>query len=118
MAREEFLIEWSSGRLWTGVGRVRHLLVAQRRDRHRVIVAAISRRAAYPGPCIARTGNRICRVVADNAGDGRSSIWVGAIHRVIALRERRSRYHRRVHVLGLSRHIRNLVAELAVGRVV
>jgi len=36
----------------------------------------------------------------------------------IALREGRRRHHGRVHVLGLSRHERDLVAELAVRRVV
>jgi len=67
---------------------------------------------AHPG-----SGTTTARIAGDG-GNRRGCIRVGAIRWVIALREGRRRHHGRVHVLGLSRHERDLVAELAVRRVV
>ena len=114
VARDEFLVERTGGRLRPGIGMVEHFLVAQRRDSQRMSRAG----CAHPRPFTARVENSACRVVADHAGDGRSSIRVRAVNRVVTIREGRGGHHWRVHVLRLPRHKWDLVAELAVSRVV
>src|SRR5205807_2102777 len=102
VAPDGLLIVWSRRAGGTDVGVVRHHLVAQCVDRERVT------RCAHPW----------ADPIAIHLVDGRRSIRIGAVRIVVAgTGEGGGRGHRRVHVLRLSRHERNLVTELAVLRV-
>ena len=102
MALDRLLIVWNRRCGGTDVGVVRHHLVAQCVDRE----------------CVTRCAHPWADLIAIHLCDGRRSIRIGAVRVVVAgAGEGRSRRHRRVHVLRLARHERDLVAELAVLRV-
>ncbi len=107
MALDELLVERRRRRGRPGIAAVRHDLVSQRVDRQGV------QRCAHPGSAAAsRQG------ITQHGGDRRRGIGIRAIRRVVSGRKRLHGHDRGVHVLRLAGHERDLVAELAVGRVV
>ena len=108
------LIERCGRRARAGEGRVRNhlgarvgrIVVTQAADGQRLT------RSANPGSRATTTGG------AGHGGHGWRQIRVLAVGQVIAVGEGLGRDHRRIHVLGLARHERRLVTEVAIRRAV
>src|SRR6267154_6469898 len=90
------LVERGSGSLRPDIAVVGYGLVAQRGN----------------GDVVQRSADVWSSSVAVDSGYSRSCIRISAVRQVVAIREGRGRHYRRIHVLRLSRHERDLVAEL------
>ena len=102
VAQNSLLIERSCCGRRPGVCVVVHHLVAQCRNRKGVTGRA------HVGSCDRRSGDRL---------DGRRGIRVRAIRRVVGFCEGCRRNHGRIQIIGICRHERVLVAEVAVIRI-
>ena len=103
VSRDELLVERLCCRRRAGVAIVGRLLITECIDRQRV------QRSTDPRPL---------GIIADHRRDRRRGIWIRAIRLVVSVRKGLHRHDGRVHVLRLPWHERNLVAELAVGRII
>ncbi len=97
----------------TRIGVIGNLLRSERRNQQRVRATR-----GNPRTRIGVAWGRHGRYVMIDTGNRRRRVRIRAIRQIVVVRKGHRRDHRRIQVRGLPGHERNLIAEVAVGRVV